>query len=143
MREPRRPGPRIMEQFLGKPFAHNGGAGRPGYDCMGLIYAYLMEMGIPDVPTSFQGITLDNYTDFYLADRARADAVLLDLFDTLGAPVEGDRPVAGDLCIVRHGDGTHFPCIYAGNRNIMAAIEGVGVRVVQAGDLEIVKIRRP
>jgi hypothetical protein len=143
MREPRRPGPRIMEQFLGKPFAHNGGAGKPGYDCMGLIYAYLMELETPDVPTSFQGITLDNYTDFYLADRARADAVLLDLFDTLGAPVGVGRQVAGDLCIVRKGDGTHFPCIYAGNRNIMVAIEGVGVRVVPVGTLEIVQVRRP
>lgn len=141
MREQRRPGPRIMEQFIGKPYAVNGRGG-DGYDCIGLVRAYLLELGCA-FPDGYKGITLDNYTDFYLADRPRADAVLLDLFDTLGAPVEANRPLAGDLCIVRKGDGTHFPCIYAGNRNIMAAIEGVGVRVVQVGDLEIVKVRRP
>ena len=140
MREQRRPGPRIMEQFIGKPYAVNGRGG-DGYDCIGLVRAYLLELGCA-FPDGYKGITLDNYTDFYLADRPRADAVLLDLFATLGAPVEANRPLAGDLCIVRKGDGTHFPCIYAGNRNMMAAIEGVGVRVVHVGDLEIVQVRR-
>ncbi len=144
MREPRRPGPRIMEQFLGKPFAHNGGSGKPGYDCMGLIYAYLIEMGIPDVPTSFQGITLDNYTDFYLADRAAANDLLLEFFDLLGEPVVSDHPLAGDLCVVRHEDGNLYPGIYAGNRNMMVvASDELGVCILPLGKREIVKIRRP
>jgi cell wall-associated NlpC family hydrolase len=142
MREQRRPGPRIMEQFIGKPYAVNGRGG-DGYDCIGLVRAYLLELGCA-FPDGYKGITLDNYTDFYLADRAAANDLLLEFFDLLGEPVVSDHPLAGDLCVVRHEDGNLYPGIYAGNRNMMVvASDELGVCILPLGKREIVKIRRP
>lgn len=131
-----------MEQFNGLPFAHNG-HGRAGYDCMGLIHAYLSEMGTENLVDEFQGITLDNYTDFYLEDRETANQVLLNLFDVLGEPVDLTAFVAGDILIVQEDENLLYPAIYAGNGNIMSAFAGLGVRVVPLEKRTIVKVRRP
>lgn len=141
-RAERRRGVRIMEQFNGLPFAHNG-HGRAGFDCMGLIHAYLTEMGTENLVDEFRGITLDNYTNFYLTDREAANQVLLDLFDVLGCPVDISASLAGDIMIVRGAVDSLFPAIYAGNGNIMSAFADRGVRVVPLEQRQIIKVRRP
>ena len=142
MRERRRPGPRIMERFNWKPFAHNG-SGRDGFDCMGLITAYLRELEY-DLPQSFQGITLENYTDFYLGDRQAAHAILLEFMDHYGEAVDVGSQIAGDLIVVKNDQDLLFPAIYAGNGNIMMVAQDVGVRVIALGKRRtIVKVRRP
>jgi hypothetical protein len=142
-RAERRPGPRIMEQFKGIPFAHNG-HGRNGIDCMGLIHAYLSEMGTEGLVDEFCGITLNNYSDFYRMVPREAFQVLIDLFDILGSPVEVNAKIAGDIVLIKRDDGTYFPGIYAGNSNVMVATEGIGVRVRPIGkNMQIIKARRP
>lgn len=131
-----------MEQFNGLPFAHNG-HGRAGLDCMGLIHAYLTEMGTENLVDEFRGITLDNYTNFYLTDREAANQVLLDLFDVLGSPVDISAALAGDIMIVKDETGTLYPAIFAGNGNIMSAFAALGVRVVPLEKRQIIKARRP
>lgn len=144
MQQERRRHVRVMEQFIGKPFKRNGSGG-DGYDCMGMIHAYLTEMGTPGLIESYQGITLENYTDFYLNDRARANEVLLEVFDLLGAPVEDGAEVAGDIVVIRTEEtGDLYPAILSGNGNVLVAIAGSCLNITPLGKkMRIVKARRP
>lgn len=143
MKQERRQCMRIIEKFNGLPFKING-HGTDGFDCMGLIHAYLTELGRENVPDSFQGITLETYTDFYKADPVRGFEVLLKVFDILGEPVLNNSPVAGDLVVIRIESGALFPAIYAGNGNALAAIERAGVKIIPvAKGMHIITVRRP
>lgn len=144
MQQERRRHVRVMEQFIGKPFKNNG-SGVDGYDCIGMIHAYLKAMGTPGLIDSYRDITLENYTDFYLKDRALANEVLLEVFDLLGTPVEDGTEVAGDIVVIQTEEaGDLYPAILAGNGNLLVAVAGSCLNVLPLEKtMRIIKARRP
>jgi len=130
-----------MKKYVGKPFV-KGGHGPDGYDCVGFLYAYLSETDHP-LPEEFEGWTLETYPDLYTEDLPKAEEVLLRLFDAVGAGVEPNRAIAGDVVIVRHPKGGLFPAVYIGNNTIISAFikTGVAAEAIE-GPAAIVKARR-
>lgn len=129
-------------KFTNKPFVKGGHGqkGCNGYDCMGLIYAFVIGRGKYMVD-NFKGLTLDNYQDFFYAHTNEAYDILLDFFKTLGKEINPKMVIAGDLLIIK-SDVDYYPAICAGNGNIMASYYDSGVRVVSIKNGDIVMARR-
>lgn len=119
----------MIKRYIDKPFVP-GGIGPDSYDCMGLVYAYCRDMQKP-IPDTFEDLTLDNYAEFYMANKEKVEKVLVDYFGTIGTEVNVKEIIAGDLLVMNTGGGTLFPAIYCGNNKFITSYIDVGVLVYE------------
>ncbi len=127
-----------MKRYLHKPF-REGGCGPDAYDCVGLIYCYLLDSG-KNVADRFEQWNLNNYYTLARGNGIREKAVLRDWLLSLGRQVT--ERVSGDLLLVRGNDNIVFPAIYAGNSRALTVFRDGGVRVFSLLELETVLIIR-
>jgi cell wall-associated NlpC family hydrolase len=132
---------KVVGKYLNKPFKRGGHHIKDGLDCYGFCFAVMREMG-KTIPRKFGEWTLDNYYKLYISDVEEAERILFEAFDTIGEAVPPIKVIAGDLCIIRHQNGRHFPAIYIGNGNAMASFLDAGVRAFGLKNNPIVKARR-
>lgn len=144
MQQERRNHVRVLEQLIGKPYKANG-YGPDGYDCYGMIHDYLTRIGAKTI-SCWGDVTIDNYTDYYQADRQAANVLLMEVFEQLGEAVDINDRIAGDLVIMENTKTKDlYPGIYAGNGNVALALIDRGVMVVPANKrlFRLIRVRRP
>ena len=100
-------------------------------DCFSIIIVYLRAMKV-ELPSQYEGLTLDTYAELYKESPDKAKTAMLDFLDTIGTPVAPNRVQPGDILLVRlRAVGTKqqfaFPAINAGNGHLILASEKHGV----------------
>ena len=98
-------------------------------DCFMVIYKYLKEV-MPDLPTSFDNISIDQYGELFLSDKKKAKELMIRAVENYLEEVLPNQTVAGDILLAQYKGQLPFLAIDAGNGNLMAASPGAGVSVV-------------
>ena len=114
----------ITRRYVGRPFAD--------VSCMGLLHALYTEMGIA-VPDAWGELTLENYMNLYRADRKAAEAALLALLDTLGAPVSAPYKIGDLLAVSQPVHDCIYPAVYLGRGLAITSTVREGVTVYPLG----------
>lgn len=133
-------------QFTNKPFAIGGyGQSAAGYDCIGLIYAFITKQG-KYMPNSFEGFTLDNYAERFKDDKLSAIREMYRYFDSFAKRVDVYAKIAGDIVVIKEKDtdeNSIYPAIWAGNGNILASYINCGVKVLACKEpMKILRVWR-
>lgn len=105
------------------------------YDCVGLVYRYLLDCG-KNVSDVFRQWDLTNY--YYLArgDKRLEAAIMRDWVLSLGAEIPVMERVAGDLLVI-NAAGIEIPAIYMGGGNVLTVLSDRGVRPMRlTGNIE-------
>lgn len=131
-------------KFKDKPFIYGGySLEQGGFDCVGFMYAFYKDLGI-ELPNTFKGITLDNYSQFYLENKD-TDETLKEYLNTVGIEVNPTQILKGDLIAVKHISKNYplFPAIYGGNKLAISSFIGYKVKVFSlTNTYEVVVARR-
>ena len=119
----------ITAKYIGKPFSE--------YSCMGFLHAIYSDLGV-EVPDEWEGLTLDNYMDFFESNPLLIQSKLMRLCRKLGKDSRKDIPRIGDLLVVAQdkrkiGIKTPglFPAIYGGKNTAIASFVRSGVCAFQ------------
>lgn len=127
----------LTARYIGRPFEESS--------CMGLLYDVYTDIGVK-VPSQFGGLDLDSYFLAWEKDKRGTIAVMLDLFQTLGAPVvDLSRLKRFDLLAVEETNGDKkniYPAIFTGNRMALTSNLTQGVRMFHIGQLHRVLMAR-
>lgn len=134
----------VTSKFIEKPF-RTGGKDSTAYDCIGFIYAFLVEMGKGDrLNTKAGELTIDNYSEHYpnMTQKQIKDK-LIEVWENNGVEIPVGRQLAGDICIMELNGNVWFPAIWAGQGHVLTSWSDAGTRVVKMKDnLKVIKVRR-
>lgn len=125
---------RYTSEILGRPYRLGGAAGETGADCFNTLWAYLqMRYGAENLPTEYEGLTIDTYADLYQKDPEQAKCIMIRLIKDILSEISPERAVAGDILRVECKLGVDvidFPAIDAGNGKLLISTQDEGVCVV-------------
>jgi hypothetical protein len=96
-------------------------------DCFHLVYDFLTESGAV-LPSTFRGISLDDYFDFFKKDPLRAQMTMIDFFEEYLDEIETKSRVTGDILILSYEQAI-FVGIDAGNGKVLTVAVELGVNV--------------
>lgn len=115
----------ITQSYISRPFRE--------CSCIGMLHQIYREMGIT-LPTTYDGMTIENYMDHYRDDPRGTQIKLLALIRSLGEQSSATLPHMFDLLVIAQNTNRKnvvkpgfFPAIYVGQGNAMASFLGSGV----------------
>ena len=126
-----------LKDLVGKPYVLGGHSVEEGLDCFGFVYCYLERMGI-ELPTEFEGVSIDKYHEFYLRDPEGAKEVMVRFVDSVLERGDEKSMIAGDVLLLETR-GRTFLGVYGGNSNVLVAAENYGV---VSAPVDLFKIKR-
>ena len=115
----------IMAQYIGKPF-RPGAYGPDAYDCVGLVYRYLLDTG-KNIPDHYQQWNAGNYFTLACGAKKREDATAREWLLSMGREISVGEMIAGDIVMVRMLARYTGLMIYCGNRMAITVVDNRGV----------------
>jgi len=110
-----------------------------GFDCLSLLHHMGTKAGF-EVPTEFEGYTMETYKEFWNRDKKGAMEVFTRLIASLGEEIKPAFAFAGDLLIVKSKRTKAISMgLHAGGDKVLTVFEDAGVSFA---DLSMVKILR-
>jgi len=107
-------------------------------DCFKMIYEYMKTS--MDVPTTFRGLTAENYVDLYNQDPEKAIEEMIAFFESTLTEKKPYQFLTGDVLILEYEkEHAIFPGIFLSNINVIVVTIKDGVRLAP---LNAYKIRR-
>jgi hypothetical protein len=96
-------------------------------DCFRSIWDYLKTIGV-EAPDSFEGMTIEEYPEFFKSSPVEAKAMVVRYLDTILPRCEPNMTLAGDLLLIEVKDHPPFLAINGGNGCILTASERFGFK---------------
>lgn len=127
----------ISKEIVGAPYKLGGKSKEEGFDCLSMIFFFVDKWGI-SIPESFEGVTRDNYVEFWNKDQHEAREKLVKFLAYLGKKIKPDRVRSGDFVLCTARDQT-LTGIYLGQGKILCIFDDAGVKIITTN---IVKISR-
>lgn len=120
-------------KYVGKSFAE--------CTCMRLAYGWYHDIGI-DVPDSFGDLNIENYLAAWNADKKKTLASMVELFLTLGKPVEDLNALKKHDLLAVEEEGNLYAAISLGGKMAITSHYIEGVRVFFLGERHRVVLAR-
>lgn len=127
----------LTGKYVGKQFNE--------FSCMKLMHDFCHDIGF-DMPGDFDGLTLDNYMEFWERDKKEAIKKLFLFFMTLGENVfDFSKIKRFDLLIMEETNGDKknmYPALYMGGNICMTSNINSGVKMFHIGAIHKVVLAR-
>jgi len=107
---------------------------------MDLAYGWFSDLGV-EVPVKYKDLGLHSYFDQWEQDKKTTINTMLELFKTLGKPVDVNRIKKHDLLAVKEKNNI-YAAIALGSNSAITSHLILGVRVLQLGKLQEVILAR-
>ena len=117
----------ITQKYVGKPFEEMG--------CAQFVYNFYTDLGVK-LPTSVDGLTLDNYMEHFAKNKRKVHGILTKLVTSNGVNSSFELPKIGDLLLVfQPRVKVMFPAVYVGKSSAITSFTETGVTVFKLNEL--------
>jgi len=133
---------KLTAKYVGTPYKLGGQTIAEGLDCLSLMLNIGRDLKIP-LPEEFEGITRENYGDYWLTYPDKAKLRFSRFVSTLGESVPIEKAFAGDFLVFTYKDGPIMIGLHAGQDLLLSAFADIGkIAVVSFRDYQIKRVIR-
>jgi len=132
---------RLTTDYLNVPYKLGGKNKDEGLDCVSFIRAVAREQGI-DVPDTFNGFTLENYTELWEEDKKLAITTIVEWLSSWCDEIAPNLSFVGDYLLVKNKANSNMSVgLHAGREFLAVFVEGI--RLYRMSNFIIMGAYRP
>jgi len=131
----------FRDEFFGASYKLGGRSKLDGFDCFTFIYCFHEKRGF-DMPNGINGITVDNYIDFWNKDKKSTKESMWSYINSFTEPVQITLMEPGDIVVIKDAQDEMYPGIFVGNGLIASVFADLGMQVCRLDSFSIIGVRR-